>query len=150
MMPAAALKFLLSRWGFAAIGAALLVLMYAAWSIQVSGLRGDISEEQGKTRAAEKLYADYKLQVEQQISDERAARLREVTEALKQRDALQEEADRLQSAAAQAERRRVAVSNQLLEALRHAPLVDTSPLGPAARSYVERVREQQASGTPSN
>lgn len=142
--------FLTTRWGFAAIGGVLLVLMYAAWSIQVSGLRGDISDEQQKTRDVQGQFDGYKLMVEQQISDERAARLREVTEALKQRDALQEEADRLQSAAAQAERRRVAVSNQLLEALRHAPLVDTSPLGPAARSYVERVREQQASGTPSN
>lgn len=142
--------FLTTRWGFAAIGAVAVLLMYVGWSIQVSGLRSDISLEQQKTRDMEKLYQDYKLQVERQISDERAARLLEVQEALTQRDRLQEEADRLQTAAAIAERRRVQASNQLLEALRHAPQVDTSPLGPAARSYIERVREQQNAGPSDN
>lgn len=144
MIPTAAIKFLLSRWGFAAIGAALLLLMYMAWSVQVSGLLGDISREQQKTRDTQAQFDSYKLMVEQQISDERAARLLEVQEALKQRDALQEEADRLQTAAAIAERRRVQASNQLLEALRHAPQVDTSPLGPAARSYIDGVRAAQS------
>lgn len=139
----AALSFLTSRWGFAAIGALLLVLTYSAWSIQVAGLRGDIAEEQQKTRGVQKQFDGYKLQVEQTISDERAARLAEVNEALKQRDALQEEAGRLQTAAAQAERRRVQASNQLLEALRHAPQVDVSPLAGATQRYLDGVRAAQ-------
>lgn len=140
----AILAFLGSRWGFAAIGAVALVVVYAAWAIQVADLRSDVSDEQQKTRDVQSQFDSYKLMVEQQISDERANRLREVTEALAQRDKLQEEADRLQTAAAIAERRRVQASNQLLEALRHAPQIDTSPLGAGARAYLDSVRSQQA------
>lgn len=135
--------FITSRLGIAAVGGVLLVLIYAMWGIQVSNLRGALSLEQQATRTVQGQFDSYKLMVEQQISDERAARLAEVNEALKQRDALQEEAGRLQAAAAQAERRRVQASNQLLEALRYAPQMDTSPLGPAARRYIDGVRAAQ-------
>lgn len=38
----AIIPFLLSRWGFAAIGALACVLMYGAWSIQIADLRGQL------------------------------------------------------------------------------------------------------------
>jgi hypothetical protein len=130
------------------IGATIaLVVMYAAWSVQVSNLRADAANA---ATMAEKVYSDlkgafdaYKLQVEQGISDQATIRANENLAVLDRERALQAEADRLRIQANTATRQRNEASQKLLEALRNTPQADVTLLGPAALSYLESVRAIQ-------
>jgi hypothetical protein len=138
------------RWlGIAA--AIALVVMYAAWSVQVSNIRADAASA---ATAAEKVYSDlkgmfdaYKLQVEQGISDQATIRANENLAALDRERALQAEADRLRIQASTATRQRNEASQKLLEALSHAPQTDVSPLDTGSREFFARLRGQQLAPT---
>lgn len=143
----AALAFLTSRWGFAAIGGALLVLVYGAWSIQVADLRSThataISAEQQKTRDVEKQWGDYKLQVEQTISNN----AREARDALRaqldRNEELNATTERLRAANSAAFRERDRLSAELLRRLNNAPKTPESFLDGPGIAYYRSLREQQ-------
>lgn len=146
----AALSFLTSRWGFAAVGALLLVLMYSAWSIQAADLRSDISDEQQKTRDAEKLYADYRIEVEKTISNNARQHAAELQAALDAREALAADTDRLRAAYAASSKERNDLAQELLRRLNDAPQDMDSRLDARTRSYYRDLRTMQTrqNGSP--
>lgn len=139
----AALAFLKSRWGFAAIGAALLVLVYSAWSIQVADLRGDISAEQQKTRDVQAAFDSYKLQVEQTISNNARQHAAELQKLLDEREALAATADRLRQQYAQEKENRTIIEAEHVRILNNAPRDQDSLLDARTRDYYRSLRERQ-------
>ena len=136
-------------------GSALaLVLMFAAWSIQVSNLRADhagaMTAEKERSSLIQKGWDAYKLQVEQGISDTARIHANENLAALDRERALQAEADRLRSQAATVTRQRNEASQALLKALANAPLTDVSPLDPGSRDFYRRLRQQQTARAGDN
>jgi hypothetical protein len=87
-------------------------------------------------------FSNYIAQVERDRADANAR-------ALAQQAALSGEVASLQAELRVKEAARQNVSNALLKALQNAPMVDTSPLGPAARRYYDSVRQQQRSAADS-
>lgn len=130
-------------------GAALaLVLMYAGWSIQVANIRAEsaflIGEQQKATRAVEKQWGDYKLEVEQTISNNALQYARELEKERDEKERLAADNEKLRVAYAAVERQRNEASQQLVKALNNAQLSDVNQLGAAVREYLDGVRRQQA------
>ncbi len=137
-------------------GSALaLVLMYGAWSIQVSNLRADhagaMTAEKERASLIQKGWDSYKLAVEQTATDQERIRADANLKALNEREAMTAEIDRLRQQYTTAARARDEEAAALQRILNNAPKTSVSPLDPSAIAVYRRLRERQtAAGNADN
>ena len=141
------ISLLTSRFGIAGIAALALVLMFAAWQVQVSNVRSAattaISAEKDKTRTVQGQFDSYKLEVEQAITDQANIRLAEAAKQADDQAKLQEANDRLRASYAASTKERNDLSAELLRRLNNAPKTPESALDAGTREYYGRLRDAQ-------
>lgn len=129
-------------WGLGGLGIALAVVIFL-WQREANSLRDTIRERERETATLQKSYDDYKLLVEQRISDNERLRADENEAALARQRELERQLGEQRARSAAASRARDEVSKELTRVLNNAPQTSVAPLDVGSRDYFRSLRERQ-------